>query len=256
MSKDNRSRLRSSAAADVCWFFRHSAAAMGFRAGRCEIDAPTRICLPLPLPIPAEAMKICRRCLWQIPEKLCPKLCPKCGRRRWGTIWPHPEPKMHVKASKRGASASTTEMPESVRQAVVKERRIRRGLEKLPPKLYRTLELAYEAHQHGPEIRGVLGDFSDLAMRLPRCRKAYEKYLVDPEGDGLSMEVWLTRWCRVRGKADSALMRIRDETEEAISAALEAYQRVRIPPSSHEEPSLPKRQPRRTVPFLANEERV
>jgi hypothetical protein len=115
---------------------------------------------------------------------------------------------------------------------VPKERRIRLALGQLSMPTYRTIALAYGGRQHTPEMRRVLGDFPDLAMRLPRCQTSYQRYRED--GGTLDLDVWLTKRCRDKGKADSALVRLRDEAEHAVSDALAAYQSVRTQPTEEE----------------------
>lgn len=151
---------------------------------------------------------------------------------------------VYVHATKRSASEATTSKSDDVLAAVARERRIRTALEQVSTPTYRTLQLAYESRQHTPEIRRVLGDFADLAMRLPRCQAAYARYVEGAEKP-LEIEVWLTKRCRDVGKGDGALRSVREDAERAIGDALAAYQTRRIPPGDDEkeEPQKPRRSP-------------
>lgn len=251
--KDNSWRLSSPAADDVKWYFRHAASALGLRAAKMELTASTLISTQ----DPQDPILICRRCRWEGPRSQLildgrsrPCMCPACKKsRRFARKRPRPEPIMAVKAARRGAAQSTTEKSESVLEAVPRERRIRRALEQLPNHIYRTLQLAYEARQHGPEIRSVLGIHADLAMRLPRCQQAYARYFAAEETIRVppSIETWLALRCaRIDAKADQQLNLIRRDAMQAIADALEAYQRVReVPLNLEVEPE--RRAPRRSV---------
>jgi hypothetical protein len=228
--KDSRWRLNSPAAADCKWYFRCSGAALGVRASRCEMPAPTVFIPPPKLP---RVTKICCKCMLVVDRLV--EECPGVGchgRKFRDSPRQHDTSTMYVHESNSGASKSSTEVPDYVLPGVVKERRIRVALEQLSRHVYHILELAYAGRQHTPEMRRVLGDHSDLASRLPRCQAAYNRYVDD--GGTWGLEVWLTRRCRDRGKADPGLLRIREEAETAIGDALAEYQRYRTPPSDNE----------------------
>jgi hypothetical protein len=179
--------------------------------------------------------------------------------------------RIETNPSRGGSSPSTTSKPDHVVDAVAKERRIRTALARVEPSVRALLERAYTARQYTPEIRRVLGEFADVAMRLPRCVNAYERYLSawhrkrpperldselwpevhtpplaartarrsgldvkepDPE-QPMELEDWLTRVCREKGK-ERSLLAMKEEAERAICDALAEYQAFRIPASGKE----------------------
>lgn len=172
--KDNRWRLSSPAAEDMRWFWRCAASEFGLRASRLETPAATVI-LPIP-PIPlAPGRKICRRCMLECDEAA--KRCHRCKRNRFAHPMRPPEPRMHVSGTPPSPPQSATERNEQIYVAVPRWRRISDGLVKLPSETIELLRVAYLARQFSPEIRQQLGTHAALTMQLPRCKRAYEKYL-------------------------------------------------------------------------------
>ncbi len=219
IKRDNRWRLNSPAAADIRWFCRCAGADMGFSASRFEMPAET---------VRHPDRFECRKC-----GKLSPggpgSKCRGCGAPLldFDRVMPNP--------TRPPASPATTDKPDRVLAATAKERRIRAGLVRMRREVAVFLLEAYTARQHTPEMRRALGDFADLAMRGAKCQAAYGRYVEACAEDGekpLELEVWLTKRCREKGKADGGLTRWREDTEHAVCDALEEYQRVRIPPGA------------------------
>lgn len=260
-------RLNSPAASDLKWFFRQSGAELGFHAMAIVPLAETVRERPTSEPA---LTKICRACC-RVVAVLAPE-CPECRGKRFKPSRREPDQLMAVRGSKRGASNATTDKRDEVIVAVPKERRIREGLERVSPEAYQVLACAYGGKSWTPEMRSVLGVHCDLAMRLERCQKAYERYLVEwnkrrpPEkldadlwpvthhpplaartarrsgidirepdtSEPLQIDVWLTRECREKGKGDLALRLMREDAELLLCEALAEYAAVRIQPSDEE----------------------
>ena len=143
--------------------------------------------------------------------------------------------------------------------AVVRERRIRLGMARLTHEHQAILRVAYEGRVLSKELREALGDFCDLALRMPSVDVAYDHYLANwkptkriPNPYG--RETWLV----IAAKHGSDLLpRLRNEVEAAVAAALTAFAAVVDPVAQEEAPPRVRatRAPRRDggPPFMFDE---
>jgi hypothetical protein len=239
-------RLNSAAANDLKWYYREAAAACGFRAARLEMSAPT-IFIIEPRKRIDPSKKVCRRCMTICDNEV--DRCPKCKRRRFLVVYQPAGQTIHVHSSAPAPNKSVTERPDNIYAAVAKIRRIEEGLSKLPHEALNIFERVYNGRQHTPEIRRELGDYADFIMRLPRCQRAYSKYVEewraskDPlKGSLKDIVTWLTFKC-IKSRDDS-LKKMREDGESIIAGWIARYARARV--RDQKEVSEPK-QRRRSV---------
>jgi hypothetical protein len=218
--------LRGPDAKDIVWLFRFSGGAVA-NLHACDARRSEPETVDTPREKTDRTFKLCRACT--MATDAAESECPFCRGRRFSWPRPRPEGVMAVKASKRCAARSTTEMHDRRVALVPKERRVRAGVAKLPAEQQAVLQLWAMSKQPDPEIWAVLGQVSDLAMHMDRLQTAHAKYIDD--GGAYSLATWLIGIC----KQDKPLIGMaKREAEDAVVEALEAYREVRDPPPKHE----------------------
>jgi hypothetical protein len=159
-----------------------------------------------------------------------------------------------------GDATAKTWKSQRAMDAVPRERRVRAGLAQLGQQQQETLRIAYEGKRHSPEIHEALGDFADLAMKMPAAREAHAQYVAKwkPRKLGEKQPYSLETWLVISAKHGSEVLPvIRTQVEEHVRRALDAFSAV-FEPEPHE-PAPPKeRAPRgpnkeHGTPFIARE---